>query len=268
MLERLHEVLYRADLGATTTDRLVNNLRQSFKGNDESVTWDAASQVLRSDIESILVAHERPLKLAENGPTVYLIVGVNGVGKTTSIGKLAHHFISQGKTVLLAAGDTFRAAAIDQLVVWGDRIGVEVVKHQPGSDPAAVAYDAVKAAVARKIDVVLIDTAGRLHNKQELMDELAKIRRVIGRDVPEAPHETLLVIDATTGQNAVMQVKAFSEVANVTGLIVTKLDGTAKGGVIIGVSDKYHLPIQFVGVGEQAEDLRPFSAREFSSSVL
>lgn len=223
---------------------------------------------LQEEIASILSGHSRTLRASEHGPLVLLIVGVNGVGKTTSIGKLAHYFRSQGKSVLLCAADTFRAAAIDQLKVWGERVGVEVVAHKAGADPAAVAYDGVKAAISRKMDVVMIDTAGRLHSKQELMDELAKIKRVIGRDLPDAPHETLLVLDATTGQNAAMQVKAFSEVVQVTGLVVTKLDGTAKGGVIVGISDKYDLPILFVGVGERPEDLKPFSAADYAHSII
>jgi fused signal recognition particle receptor len=191
-----------------------------------------------------------------------------GVGKTTTIGKLSARFISEGKTVLLAAADTFRAAAIDQLQTWGQRLGIDVISHQAGSDPAAVAFDAVKAAQARGHDVLIIDTAGRLHNKKELMDELGKINRVIGKDLPGSPHETWLVIDATTGQNANMQVAAFREVVKISGLIITKLDGTAKGGVVVGIADQHQIPIRFIGVGEKASDLRQFSAREFAETLI
>jgi fused signal recognition particle receptor len=211
---------------------------------------------------------DTPLNKPAEGPFVILVVGVNGVGKTTSIGKLAAHYVAEGKSVMLCAGDTFRAAAIEQLQVWGERIGVPVIKHQQGADPASVAFDAVKAAKARGVDVLLIDTAGRLHNKTELMDELAKVKRVITKEMPAAPHETWLVIDATTGQNAVQQVKAFGELVQLSGLVVTKLDGTAKGGVIIGIKQKFKLPIRYIGVGEKAKDLKEFSARDFAESLF
>jgi fused signal recognition particle receptor len=199
---------------------------------------------------------------------VILVVGVNGVGKTTTIGKLSAHFLADDKKVLLAAADTFRAAAIEQLSVWGERLGVDVVKHKQGADPAAVAYDGVKAAMARGTDVLMIDTAGRLHAKQELMEELGKINRIIGRDLPGAPHETWLVIDATTGQNAMQQVKAFSQVVKLSGLVVTKLDGTAKGGVLLSIAEQFKLPIRYVGVGESAADLRPFNPTDFADSLF
>jgi fused signal recognition particle receptor len=264
-LEQLHQVLYRADTGVKTSDRLVNDVRGKLSGE---ITWQSLKLCLTESIAGILTeANKTPFLLAHK-PTVILIVGVNGVGKTTTIGKLANHFVNQGKSVLLAAGDTYRAAAIEQLSTWGERLGVDVIRHQQGSDPAAVAFDAVKAAQARQTDVVIIDTAGRLHNRNDLMQELAKINRSINRQIPDAPHETWLVIDATTGQNAFMQVKAFSEVVKLSGLVVTKLDGTAKGGVVIGVTDQFHLPIRFLGLGEKATDLRPFVARDFAESLF
>lgn len=267
VLEQIHEILYRADVGVATTDKLVNKLRTNI-GKDEAASWDSVSSVLKQEATSILALADKPLSIPVKKPWVILVVGVNGVGKTTTIGKLSAHFLAQNKKVLLAAADTFRAAAIEQLQVWGSRLGVDVIAHKQGSDPAAVAYDGVKAAIAREMDVLIIDTAGRLHSKNELMDELGKIYRVIGRDLPEAPHETWLVIDATTGQNAVMQVKAFSEAARVSGLVVTKLDGTAKGGVILGIADQFRIPVRYIGVGEKASDLRPFVPSEYAESMF
>jgi len=267
VLEQIHEVLYRADVGVATTDKLVNKLQTKI-GKDQAASWDIVSQVLKQEATEILRQSDAPIMITEKKPWVILVVGVNGVGKTTTIGKLGAHFRAQNKTVLFAAADTFRAAAIDQLQVWGARLGVDVISHKQGSDPAAVAYDAVKAAIARGSDILIIDTAGRLHSKHELMDELGKIYRVIGKDLPGAPHETWLVIDATTGQNAVMQVKAFSEAAKVSGLVVTKLDGTAKGGVILGIADQFQIPVRYVGVGEKAVDLRPFVAADYAESMF
>ncbi len=267
VLETLHEQLYRADIGVKTVDRLVDGVRTNLQ-NSERGDMTAIVDCLRSQVVDIFSKNEKPLNIPVNGPWVILIVGVNGVGKTTTIGKLAAHFLASGKTVLLAAADTYRAAAIDQLKVWGKRLNIDVIAHKEGSDPAAVAYDGVKAAMARSTDVLLIDTAGRLHSKTELMDELAKIKRVIGRDLPEAPHEIWLVIDATTGQNAFMQTQAFKDVVDLTGTIITKLDGTAKGGVVIGVSDQFGFPIRYVGVGEKAADLRTFSALDYANSLL
>lgn len=267
VLEQIHEVLYRADVGVATTDKLVDKLRTKI-GKDQAASWDIVSHVLKQEATEILKQSDAPLVIPEKKPWVILVVGVNGVGKTTTIGKLSAHFRAQNKSVLLAAADTFRAAAIDQLQVWGTRLGVDVIAHKQGSDPAAVAYDGVKAAIARGSDVLIIDTAGRLHSKNELMDELGKIYRVIGKDLPGAPHETWLVIDATTGQNAVMQVKAFSEAAKVSGLVVTKLDGTAKGGVILGIADQFRIPVRYVGVGEKAVDLRPFVASDYAESMF
>lgn len=266
-LEKLHEALYRADIGVATADKLVDEVRKTL-GKEESADWDAVARCLKSEAQRLLEKPTKPLNTPAQGPWVILVVGVNGVGKTTTIGKLGAHFLAQDKKVLLAAGDTFRAAAIEQLEIWGKRLGVDVIRHKQGSDPAAVAYDAVKAAIARKVDILIIDTAGRLHSKSELMDELSKVTRVIGKDLPGAPHETWLVIDATTGQNAVHQVKAFREVSGVTGLVVTKLDGTAKGGVLIGIADQFNLPIRYVGVGEKAQDLRDFNPADFVESLF
>ncbi|MCX6130394.1 MAG: signal recognition particle-docking protein FtsY [Proteobacteria bacterium] len=269
ILEQVHEVLFRGDMGTETADLLVNVLRRKFGNQNEAPSWEIIADELRIAVtECMSTPDEAAIKISRDGPTVILVVGVNGVGKTTSIGKLAARYVAEGKSVLLCAGDTFRAAAIEQLQVWGDRIGVPLIKHQQGSDPASVAFDAVKAAKSRGMDTLLIDTAGRLHNKSELMDELAKIKRVIAKELPDAPHETWLVIDATTGQNAVQQVKAFGELVQLTGLIVTKLDGTAKGGVIIGIKQRFKLPIRYIGVGEKAQDLKEFSAPDFAASLF
>lgn len=270
LLEQLHEALFRSDLGIETTDKLVDHVRTCIKNKPQPYTpnWEDVEAALAEKTSELLKQHARAFKLQENGPTVVLVVGVNGVGKTTSIGKLAAHYLAQDKKVLLAAADTYRAGAIDQLQVWADRLNCDLVKHKPGADPASVAYDSVKAALSRDVDLLIIDTAGRLHNKRELMDELAKIRRVVAKDLPSAPHETFIVIDATTGQNAFQQLRAFSEVVPLTGLIVTKLDGTAKGGVVVGASDRHKLPIQFIGVGEKASDLRAFNPDDFSKSLF
>ncbi len=267
MLEQIHEVLFRADVGVETADTLVNHLKAEIT-KDKAADWNEVRQCLEGKVSSILSEAQNTLNLPEQGPWVILVVGVNGVGKTTSIGKLAAHFMAQDKSVLLCAADTFRAAAIDQLKVWGDRLGVDVIAHKEGSDPAAVAYDGVKAAVARKHDVLIIDTAGRLHSKKELMDELAKIKKVISKDLVGAPHETWLVIDATMGQNAVQQTRAFNDIVDLSGLVVTKLDGTAKGGVLIGVSDQFKLPIRYLGVGEKVSDLRSFKPEDYSHSLF
>lgn len=268
LLEELHETLYRSDMGVETADRMVVALRKKFSDQAAMPSWDEVSRSMRDEISGIFGGPPAPLNRPEKGPMVILVVGVNGVGKTTSIGKLAARFVSEGKSVLLCAGDTFRAAAIEQLSVWGDRLNVPVIKHQQGADPASVAFDGVKAAKAREVDVLLIDTAGRLHSKAELMDELAKIKRVIQKELPEAPHETWLVIDSTNGQNAVQQVKAFGELVQLSGLIVTKLDGTAKGGVIVGIHSKFHIPIRYIGVGEKAADLKEFIPREYADSLF
>lgn len=272
LLEQVHEALYRADLGVQTTDFLVEQMRAKFSGQTET-TWDQVRPFLTQELQGIFggtgaAGKPTPPESASGKPHVILIVGVNGVGKTTTIGKLAAWYQAQGKKVLLGAGDTFRAAAIEQLQTWADRTGSDLVRQQPGSDPAAVAFDAVQAGKARGADIVIIDTAGRLHSKDDLMAELAKINRSIAKELPGAPHETLLVIDATTGQNAVQQVRAFSEVVKLTGLVATKLDGTAKGGVLVGIAQQFKVPVSFIGVGEKVSDLRPFDAREFVDAMI
>ncbi len=265
-LERIHEVLYRADVGVKTADKLVEGLRTDLSG--QTVEWTKVTESLSRRAASIFSEATKPLNLPSDGLFVVLVVGVNGVGKTTTIGKLAARFTAEGKKVMLCAADTFRAAAIEQLMVWGERNHVPVIKQQQGADPAAVAFDGVQAAISRGVDVLIIDTAGRLHNKNELMAELNKINKSIGKGLATAPHETWIVVDATTGQNAVQQVKAFSEVTKVTGIVVTKLDGTAKGGVIIGIADQFKIPIRYIGVGEKAADLRSFESAEFMRGLL
>lgn len=271
LFEQIHEALYKADIGVSTVDKLTNELRRTFSSQadkEKTIDWEDVKAVLKTQSEKILTHAKKDLSLPDEPPSIILIVGVNGVGKTTTIGKLAAYFLAQNKSVLLCAGDTFRAAAIEQLQVWGERLNVEVIKQKQGADPAAVAFDAVKSAKAKDVDIVLIDTAGRLHSKDDLMAELAKIKRVIGKEISKAPHEIWLVLDATTGQNALLQVKAFREVVNVTGLIVTKLDGTAKGGVLLGITDQFKLPIRFIGVGEKISDLRPFDESEYVDSIF
>jgi fused signal recognition particle receptor len=268
LLEELHAALYRADIGVAAADSLVDHVRRSI-ASDQAADPEAVTKALKELAAAILSqGADQPLNRPASGPWVILVVGVNGVGKTTTIGKLSAHFLADDKKVLLAAADTFRAAAIEQLSVWGERLGVDVVKHKQGADPAAVAYDGVKAAMARGTDVLMIDTAGRLHAKQELMEELGKINRIIGRDLPGAPHETGLDIDATTGQNSMQQVQAFSQVVKLSGLVVTKLDGTAKGGVLLSIAEQFKLPIRYVGVGESAADLRPFNPTDFADSLF
>ena len=267
--EELEEILISADVGVTTVMELIDDLRSEVK---KQRIEDAGQlkPILSEKLVSLLKGDDTDveLRLNEDGLTVILFVGVNGVGKTTTIGKLAHRLKSQGKSVLLAAGDTFRAGAIEQLEVWGQRVGVDVIKHQAGSDPAAVIYDAVQAAKQRKIDVLLCDTAGRLQNKPNLMEELNKIYRVIGREVPGAPHEVLLVVDATTGQNALSQAKLFGEKTGVTGLVLSKLDGTAKGGIVIAIRNELNIPVKFVGLGEKMDDLEPFDSEQFVHALF
>jgi fused signal recognition particle receptor len=267
LFEELEEILYTADLGVKTATTLVTEIQKQV---NQSKTKDAAfiKEILKLQIAALLQADEAPLPLSEHQPFVILVLGVNGVGKTTTIGKLGSKFKSEGKSVLLAAGDTFRAAAVEQLDIWGGRIGCDVIRHKNGADPSAVAFDAIKAAQARNIDVVLIDTAGRLHTKVNLMEEVKKIRRVIGREYPGAPHESLLVLDATTGQNAFQQVKTFKSDLDVTGLVLTKLDGTAKGGCVVGISDEFHIPIRYIGIGETLEDLRIFNPKDFVDAIF
>ena len=269
LLDELEETLLMAYVGVPTTEKLMAAVRQGIKKKQINSPEDL-KPFLAKEISAILTAGEdqNQTKMAEEGPTVLLVIGVNGTGKTTTIGKLAAYYKGQGKRVMLAAADTFRAAAIDQLEVWGERTGAQVIKHEEGSDPAAVAFDAVKAAIARRVDLLIVDTAGRLQTKSNLMQELEKINRVIQREIPGAPHETLLVLDATTGQNALHQAELFTKAAPITGVVLTKLDGTAKGGVIIGIKSQLAMPVKWIGVGEGVEDLRPFVAEDFAKALL
>jgi fused signal recognition particle receptor len=264
-LEDLEDLLIEADFGVTTAARITEALA---KGRyDKGLTPDAVRAVLAQEVERALAPVARPLTLAGHKPHVILVTGVNGTGKTTTIGKLARMFSQDGKKVMLAAGDTFRAAAIDQLRIWAERTGAGIVARAAGSDPASLAFDALKEAQAGSCDVLLIDTAGRLQNKQALMDELEKVIRVLKKIDPQAPHDVLLVLDATTGQNALSQVEIFRERAHVTGLVMTKLDGTARGGILVAIADKYKLPVHAIGIGEGADDLRPFDPGEFARAI-
>ena len=265
MLEELEELLIMADVGALSTEEIIEQLRERIK--DERITEPEACRLALQDILVGMIGDGEPLQL-ETTPSVILVIGVNGVGKTTSIAKIANRLKQQGKHVVLAAADTFRAAAIDQLQVWADRVGVELIKHTEGSDPAAVVFDAVNAAKKREADVLIVDTAGRLHNKKNLMDELAKINRVIERELPGASRETLLVLDAATGQNAVSQAKEFKNAANITGLILTKLDGTAKGGIVFSIKQELAIPVKFIGVGEKMDDMQEFDAKDFVDALF
>ncbi len=267
LLDDLEEILLMADVGVATTEMLMKAVRQGIKTKEIKEPGDLIS-FLEKEITALLTKGEAGIRMAAGGPTVLLVVGVNGAGKTTTIGKLSAFYHHYGKKVMLAAADTFRAAAIDQLEIWGQRTAAEVIRHEEGSDPAAVVFDAVKAAKARAADVLIVDTAGRLQTKANLMAELEKINRVIRREIPGAPHETLLVLDATTGQNAVSQAKLFTQAAPVTGVVLTKLDGTAKGGVVIGIKAELAIPIKWIGVGEAVEDLRPFVAEEFAKALF
>lgn len=266
-LEELEEALVTADLGVRTSARLIAEIQERVS-RKELTSPEALREHLKQCIAEILLADEGHFELGQGRPHVLLVVGVNGVGKTTTIGKIAAQFRQRGHKVVLAAGDTFRAAAIEQLEIWGKRAGAAVVRHQHGSDPAAVAYDAVAAAVARGADLVIVDTAGRLHTKAHLMEELKKVSRVLGKALPGAPHEVLLVLDATTGQNAISQAKIFHEATRVDSIALTKLDGTAKGGVIVGICDELKIPVKFIGIGEKVEDLRPFDARAFVEALF
>ncbi len=267
LFEEIEEILITSDVGVSTTMKIIEKLKSEAK---EKKIIEASD--LKGLLKEILVeildfgdAHQLNIHPA---PAVLLIVGVNGVGKTTSIGKIAHRIKSQGKKVLLAAGDTFRAAAIDQLEIWGDRVGVDIVKHQEGADPAAVLYDAIQSAKARKIDVLICDTAGRLHNKKNLMNELGKVSKVLAKEYGEATKDILLVLDATTGQNAIQQAKTFKEVVDIDGIILTKLDGTAKGGVVLAISSELNVPVKLIGVGEGMNDLQVFEARTFVNALF
>lgn len=266
-LDDLEAVLLSADVGVKTTSLLMADVRAAIK-KCEIETPEQIKPFLQERIVSILGTGISADEFATVPPTVIVVVGVNGVGKTTTIGKLASYYRANNLKVLLAAGDTFRAAAIEQLDIWADRSGCDVIKQSAGTDPAAVAYDAIQAAKARKIDVVIMDTAGRLHTKSNLMEELKKIYRVIARELPGAPHETLLVLDATTGQNAINQAKIFGDAVQVTGVVLTKLDGTAKGGVVVAIKNELDLPVKWIGIGESTADLRPFNPEEFSQALF
>lgn len=265
-LEELEMILLSADVGVKTTDKLINAVRQAAKKKEISGTEEVMPFLKKYMAEMLKDSGQRTRIGAK--PTVILVVGVNGVGKTTTIGKLGNYFTLFNYKVILAAGDTFRAAAAEQLQIWGQRGNCDVIRHNEGADPAAVVYDAVKAAIARKADVLFIDTAGRLHNKTNLMNELEKIHRIIKREIPEAPHETFLVLDATTGQNAISQAKVFMETANVTGVVLTKLDGTAKGGVVVAIKEELGLPVKWIGVGEGIMDFRPFESDKFVEALF
>lgn len=264
--EELEEALILSDMGVDTSTEAVDTLRERVKAN-KIKDPEEVKACLREILVETLDVGDPALDLTDK-PAVLLMIGVNGVGKTTTIGKLAHQLKQAGNRVLLAAGDTFRAAAADQLAIWADRAQVEIVRHEEGSDPAAVVFDAMNAARARRVDVVLVDTAGRLHNKQNLMNELNKISRVVDRELPGCDRETLLVLDATTGQNGLIQARQFKETAGLTGIILTKLDGTAKGGIVVAIAQELQVPVKFVGVGEGIGDLRPFDAREFTRELL
>jgi len=267
VLEEVEYALITADIGANTTAEILERIRQRVERHQLGDSAEIKTLISEHLLE-ILEATERPLPHVAHPPAVIFVVGVNGAGKTTSIGKLTRRLQSEGRSVLLCAADTFRAAAIEQLEVWAQRTGAEIIKQQTGADPSAVAFDAVQAAKARKVDYVIIDTAGRLHTKTNLMAELEKMRRTVSRVIPDAPHEVLLVIEATTGQNGLEQARKFTETSAVTGIILTKLDGTAKGGVVVAISRELNLPIRYVGVGEQLDDLLPFDPGQFVASLF
>ncbi|QWV96624.1 signal recognition particle-docking protein FtsY [Geomonas nitrogeniifigens] len=266
-LEELEEILITADLGVKTTVDLIRTLEQRLK-RDELQDGAALKRALKEEIQLRLLEHHAPLVVTDKKPFVIMVIGVNGVGKTTTIGKLAARYAGEGRKVLLAAADTFRAAAAEQLETWANRVGADIVRHKEGADPSAVVFDACKAAIARGTDVLIIDTAGRMHTKVNLMEEMKKIRRVLTREIPDGPHETLLVLDAATGQNALSQAKLFKEAADVTGVVLTKLDGSAKGGIVVAVSHEYALPVRFIGVGESVEDLRAFDPVQFVEALF
>ncbi|PIE69174.1 MAG: signal recognition particle-docking protein FtsY [Deltaproteobacteria bacterium] len=269
LFDQLEEILITADLGVGTTMELLDSARQQVK-RDQLDNPQALKKVLREHIEAFLLTDDQPaeLVLPDQGPFVIMVVGVNGVGKTTSIGKIANKFVQSGRSVLLVAADTFRAAAIDQLKIWGERVGVEVVAQRPGADPSSVVFDGMEYGIARNFDVILVDTAGRLHTSVNLMEELKKIRRVMAKKLPGTPHEVLQVIDATTGQNGISQVRLFHEAVGVTGLALTKLDGTAKGGIVVNISRECGIPVRFIGIGEKIEDLRDFVPGEFAEALF
>ncbi|MGN1221225.1 MAG: signal recognition particle-docking protein FtsY [Candidatus Cryptobacteroides sp.] len=273
VLDAMEEALVATDMGVDTTMRIIENLEERVS-RDKYMSQNELVEMLRDEIATLLNVNEEqtdssvlPFDLSKK-PYVIMVVGVNGVGKTTTIGKLAYNLKSRGLKVVLGAADTFRAAAVDQLTIWAERAGVDIVKQEMGSDPASVAFDTLKSAVAKGADVVLIDTAGRLHNRIDLMNELTKIRNVMRKVIPDAPHEVLLVLDASTGQNAYQQAKEFARATDITSLAITKLDGTAKGGVVVGVVDQFHIPVKFIGIGEGIDDLKVFDKREFVNALF
>ena len=265
-MDELEEILITSDIGMETTMKIVDMLRTEVKTNN--LTKPSVIKIRLAKIIASVINKKDAQQLCQDTPLVILMIGINGGGKTTSIGKLAYKLRQEGKTVMLAAADTFRAAAAEQLCIWGDRVGVNVVKHQEGADPSAVIYDAIQSAKAKNIDVLICDTAGRLQNKKNLMDELNKMNKIIGREYPEAARENLLVLDATTGKNAVSQVKEFGDVADITGIVLTKLDGTAKGGIVVTIADEFDLPVKFIGVGEGIDDLKEFDPVEFAEGIF
>ncbi len=266
LLEDLEEALIMSDVGVETSVKIISELRNRIK-KDNIKDEDGVKQALRGEIKKVFDSVDNSLKLASK-PSVILVVGVNGVGKTTSIGKIANYLNKNGKKVVVAAADTFRAAAVEQLEIWADRAGCDIVKKAEGSDPASVVYDAIKITKEKNADVLICDTAGRLHNKKYLMDELIKIKKVIDKELPEASKEVLMVLDATTGQNAIEQVKAFKETVDITGIVLTKLDGTAKGGVVIGIVSENKMPVKFIGVGEQIDDMEIFNSTDFVNALI
>jgi fused signal recognition particle receptor len=267
LLDKLEETLISDDIGVETTEKLVAELRQAYRSRQIAKTDDILP-FLKEHIKGYWLKLDRQLHFAENGPTVILVAGVNGTGKTTSIAKLSYILSQNGKKVIVAACDTFRAAAIEQLSIWAERISVQIIKHQIGGDPAAVAFDACEAALARGADVLILDTAGRLHTKKDLMQQLTKIRDVAARKIPGSPHEVLLVLDATTGQNAIAQAKIFTEAINLTGIFLAKLDGTARGGIVIAIKDQLDIPVKFVGLGEKPEDIAEFDPDKFVEALF
>ncbi len=267
LLDELADAMLVGDMGPRAVTALQGEIHDAWKTGRISEAQEILP-FLKEHIANAWNAGDRQLRMAQSGPTVIFVVGVNGSGKTTSVAKLASYLVKQGKSVLLGACDTFRAAAIDQLGIWAERCGVELVKHQPGSDPAAVAFDACEAGVARGVDVILLDTAGRLHTQEHLMRELGKIQRVVTKHIPDAPHEVMLVLDATIGQNALQQAKVFSDVVEVTGLFLAKLDGSAKGGIVVGIRDQFDIPVKFVGLGETIDDIEPFDPGAFVEALF
>jgi len=265
-LDELEEILITSDIGMETTMKMVDTLRLEIKNSEVKDAEKVKAKL--AEIIAGLVDKNEAQTLCQNTPLVILMIGINGGGKTTSIGKLAYKLRNEGKTVMLAAADTFRAAAAEQLTIWAERVGVNIVKHKEGADPSAVIFDAIQSAKAKNIDVLICDTAGRLQNKKNLMDELNKMNKVIGREYPEAARENLLVLDATTGKNAVSQVEEFGEVADISGIVLTKMDGTAKGGIVVTIADEFDMPVKFIGVGEGIEDLKEFDPAEFAEGIF